>query len=253
MSVHGDLSGRRILVTGASSGIGAATCRSIVHNGGSVAMLARRKERLEALAEELGEGAFALACDVTDFDTLEAKVADAARELGGLDGVVSVAGRMMTGTVSTGTPQLWRELVDLNLVAPLATIRYSVPHFSSDGRRDVVIVGSTGALTPMSGVGVYAASKRGLEAAFDTLRIELAPSGINATLVMPGMFDTEGLTIEGLIMDGDIPPSDIPFFVEGGVPAAPEQLADCIAFVLSRPEGICIHEIVVRPSGQLNP
>jgi NADP-dependent 3-hydroxy acid dehydrogenase YdfG len=59
--------------------------------------------------------------------------------------------------------------------------------------------------------------------------------------------------MEGLIMDGDIPPSDIPFFVEGGVPAAAGDLADCIAFVMSRPEGICINEIVVRPSGQLNP
>lgn len=253
MSMNVDLSGRRVLVTGASSGIGAATCRSIVAHGGWVAMMARRKERLDALAEELGESAFVVPCDVTDVDSLEAKLAEAADALGGLDGVVSVAGRMMTGTVATGTPQLWRELIDLNLVGPLATIRYALPHFSNEGRRDVVLVGSTGALTPMSGVGIYAASKRGLEAAFDTLRLELAPAGINVSLVMPGMFETEGLTIEGLIMDGDIPPSDTPFFIEGGVPAAPEGLADCITFVMSRPQGICIHEIVVRPSGQLNP
>ena len=253
MSLNGDLSGRRVLVTGASSGIGAATCRAIVANGGSVAMLARRKERLDELAEELGDRAIAAPGDVTDLDTLEGTVAEAARGLGGLDGVVSVAGRMMTGTVATGTPQLWRELIDLNLVGPLATIRYALAHLSDTGRRDVVLVGSTGALTPMSGVAIYAASKRGLEAAFDTLRLELAPVGVNVSLVMPGMFETEGLTMEGLIMDGDIPPSDIPFFVEGGSPAAAEDLADCIAFVMSRPEGICVHEIVVRPSGQLNP
>ena len=253
MSVLVDLSGRRVLVTGASSGIGAATCRSIVAQGGSVAMLARRKERLDALAEEMGDRAVAVACDVTDLDTLDGRVTDAARQLGGLDGVVSVAGAMMTGTVASGTPQRWRELIDLNLLGPLATVRYALPHFSSMGRRDVILVGSTGALTPMSGVGIYAASKRGLEAAFDTLRIELAPQGINVSLVMPGMFETEGLTMEGLIMDGDIPPTDTPFFVEGGVPAAPEELADCITFVMSRPDGICIHEIVVRPSGQLNP
>jgi NADP-dependent 3-hydroxy acid dehydrogenase YdfG len=216
-------------------------------------MLARRKERLDAVAEELGSRAIAVPCDVTDLDALEEKVADAAGQLGGLDGVVSVAGAMMTGTVSTGTPQRWRELIDLNLIGPLATIRYALPHFSNEGRRDVVLVGSTGALTPMSGIAVYAASKRGLEAAFDTLRLELAPDGINVSLVMPGMFDTEGLTMEGLIMDGDIPPTDMPFFVEGGVPAAPQELADCITFVMSRPLGICIHEMVVRPSGQLNP
>jgi NADP-dependent 3-hydroxy acid dehydrogenase YdfG len=253
MSVRTDLNGRRILVTGASSGIGAATCRSILQHGGSVAMLARRKERLDALAEELGERAVAVTCDVTHHPDLEAKVAEAARELGGLDGVVSVAGKMMTGTIATGTPERWRELIDLNLVAPLAALRYALPHFSSDGRRDVILVGSTGALTPQSGVGIYAASKRGLEAAFDSLRLELAPAGINVSLVMPGMFETEGLTLEGLVMDGEIPPSDMQFFVEGGVPAAPEELADCISFVMSRPDGICIHEIVVRPSSQLNP
>jgi ribitol 2-dehydrogenase len=253
MSLQVDLNGRRVLVTGASSGIGAATCRSIVQHGGSVAMLARRKDRLDALAKELGERAVPVACDVTDHHKLESRLTEAACALEGLDGVVSVAGKMMTGTVATGTPDRWRELIDLNLVAPLATIRYALPHFSKEGRRDVILVGSTGALTPQSGVGIYAASKRGLEAAFDSLRLELAPAGINVSLVMPGMFETEGLTLEGLIMDGEIPPSDMPFFVEGGVPAAPEELADCITFVMSRPEGICIHEIVVRPSGQLNP
>ena len=254
MSESFELSGRRILVTGASSGIGAATCRSIVRAGGSVAMLARRKDRLDALAEELGVvRAVPVECDVTDHHDLESKLAGAARALGGLDAVVSVAGKMMTGTVATGTPERWRELIDLNLVAPLATIRYALPHFSKEGRRDVILVGSTGALTPQSGVGIYAASKRGLEAAFDSLRLELAPVGINVSLVMPGMFETEGLTIEGLIMDGEIPPSDMPFFVEGGEPAAPEELADCITFVMSRPDGICVSEIVVRPSSQLNP
>ena len=254
MSESFELSGRRILVTGASSGIGAATCRSIVRAGGSVAMLARRKDRLDALAEELGVvRAVPVECDVTDHQDLEAKLAEAARALGGLDAVVSVAGKMMTGTVATGTPERWRELIDLNLVAPLATIRYALSHFSKEGRRDIILVGSTGALTPQSGVGIYAASKRGLEAAFDSLRLELAPVGINVSLVMPGMFETEGLTIEGLIMDGEIPPSDIPFFVDGGQPAAPEELADCITFVMSRPDGICVSEIVVRPSSQLNP
>jgi NADP-dependent 3-hydroxy acid dehydrogenase YdfG len=253
MSSSGELTGRRILVTGASSGIGAATSRLIVSRGGSVGMLARRKERLEELAAELGPRATPVPGDVTDLDGLEATVTRAADELGGLDGVVSVAGKMMTGTLATGTPQRWRELIDLNLIGPLATIRYALPHFPTSGRRDVVLVGSTGALTPMSGVGIYGASKRGLHAAFDALRLELAPAGVNVCLIMPGMFETEGLTLESLIMDGEIPPSDIPFFVEGGVPAAPEELADCIGFVLSRAEGICIHELVVRPTSQLNP
>jgi NADP-dependent 3-hydroxy acid dehydrogenase YdfG len=253
MAVTVDLSGRRILVTGASSGIGAATCRSVVACGGSVAMMARRKERLDALAGELGARAVVVTADVTAFDRLESAVAEAARRLGGLDAVVAVAGKSMTGGISTGTPERWRELIELNLLGPLATVRHAVGHFPTSGRRDVVLVGSTGALTPMPGVGIYSASKRGLEAAFDSLRLELAHEGINASLVMPGMFETEGLSLEGVVFDGDLPPMDVPIFAPGASPARPEALADSIAYLMSLPEGICINELVIRPTGQLNP
>jgi NADP-dependent 3-hydroxy acid dehydrogenase YdfG len=252
-NVVGNLSGRRVLVTGASSGIGAATCRSIVRQGGAVAMLARRKERLDELSGELGDQAVGIAADVTDLEALQGRIDEGARRLGGLDGVIAVAGKMMTGTLTTGTPKLWRELVELNLIGPLATVRYATGHFPASGRRDVVLVGSTGAMTPMSGVGMYAASKRGLEAAFDSLRLELAPADVNVSLIMPGMFETEGLTLEGVVIDGEIPPVEMPMFAEGSGPAPVEPLADCIAYIIGLPEGICVHEMVVRPTGQLNP
>lgn len=253
MEAGTELSGRRVLVTGASSGIGAATCRSIVGCGGSVAMLARRAERLAELAAELGERAVPVTADVTDLATLEDRIAEAARRLGGLDAVVAVAGRSMTGGLATGTPAVWRELIELNLLGPLATVRYALGHFAQTGRRDVVFVGSTGALTPMPGVGIYSATKRGLEAAFDTLRLELAPEGIAVSLVMPGMFETEAMTLEGLIIDGEIPPVDLPIFTPDSGVAQPGPLADAIAFLLGLPEGICINELVMRPTGQLNP
>lgn len=253
MDLSVDLTGRRVLVTGASSGIGAATCRSVIRCGGSVAMVARRKERLEELQSELGERAAAVPCDVTDLDALSSAVDEAARSLGSLDGVIAVAGKSMVGTVMTGTPQRWRELFDLNLVGPMATVRYAVDHFSSTGRRDVVLVGSTGAITPMPGAGIYAASKRGLRAAFDALRLELAPLGVNVGCVMPGMFETEALTLEGLIFDGDTPPVDDEWFAPDSGPASPKDLGDTIAFMISRPQGFCINELVARPTGQLKP
>ncbi len=253
MGVNADLNGRRVLVTGASSGIGAATCRSIVSCGGSVAMLARRKERLDELAEELGDRAVAVVGDVTDVEELETRINEAAHLLGGFDGVVTVAGKLMSGEIATGTPQRWRELIELNLVGPLATVRYAIGHFPPSGRRDIVLVGSAGAITPMPGVGIYSASKRGLKAAFDSLRLELAPLDINVSLVAPGMFETEGLTLEGLIIDGDIPPVDIPMFTPDTVPPPPTVLADSIAYLMSLPEGICINEMVIRPTGELNP
>jgi NADP-dependent 3-hydroxy acid dehydrogenase YdfG len=251
--MHFDLTGRRVVVTGASSGIGAAASRAIVACGGSVAMLARRKERLDDLCDELGGAAVAIPADVTDLEGLATAIDEAARRLGGLDGVVAVAGKSMTGTITTGTPERWRELIELNLVGPLATVRYAARHFSPRGRRDIVLVGSVGAITPVPGVAIYSASKRGLRAACESLRLEVAPEGVNVGLLMPGMFDTEGLTLDGLVMDGDVPMYDLPYFVPGTGPAAPEPLADAITFMLGMPEGVAVNEIVVRPTGQLNP
>ncbi|HET9732316.1 MAG TPA: SDR family NAD(P)-dependent oxidoreductase [Acidimicrobiales bacterium] len=253
VTLRADLSGRRLLVTGASSGIGAATCRSIVGCGGAVAMLARRKDRLDDLARELGGRAVAVACDVTDTAALEAAADEAARTLGGLDGVVTVAGRTMVGSITSGTPQVWRELLDLNLVAALAAVRFAVAHFSGEGRRDVVVVASTGAITPLPNSGIYAASKRALQAGCDALRLELAAAGINVSCILPGMFETEALSVEGLIFDGEVGPDATPYFAGEPTPASAGDLGDAIAFVLSRPDGFAINELVVRPTGQLNP
>jgi NADP-dependent 3-hydroxy acid dehydrogenase YdfG len=249
-----DLSGRRLLVTGASSGIGEATCRALVGCGASVAMLARRKDRLAQLHAELGERASSIPCDVTDLVRLEESIAQSVDALGGLDGVVAVAGRGMVGTISSGDPAMWRELLDLNLVGPLATVRYAVPYLiATAARRDVIFVGSTGAITPSSCVGVYAASKRGLRAAFDTLRLELAAEGINVGLVMPGIFDTEGL-VAATAINGDVNAGAMPAFAAGlTTPPKPNAVADTIAFMLGLPKDVGINEIVLRPTAQLSP
>ena len=249
----GDLRGRKVLVTGASSGIGASVSRAIAEQGGAVAMLARRKERLEELCEELGDPAVAIPCDVTDHAALQAAIDEAHSRLEGLDGVVAVAGRSMVGTLATGDPQRWRDLFDLNLVAPLATARYAVEKFPTTGRRDVVLMGSTAAVLPMPGTGAYSASKRGLQAAFESLRFELAPLGINTSLVEPGMFETEGLTLEGVEFNGEVPENDYPIILPDTEPADPAILAGVIAFMMSLPDGVCINELVMRPTGQLNP
>jgi len=253
MTVNLDLTGRRVLLTGASSGIGAATCRALAAAGASVAMIARRKERLDALAVELGPSVVGIPADVTDQAALEAAVREAASRFGGLDAVVAVAGRMMAGGMVSGDPQVWRELIDINLIAPLATARHAYQHFGSAGRRDIIIVGSAGAKLTVPSSGIYAASKRGLLAACEALRLELAAEGINVGVVMPGMFETEGLTLEGIVLDGDIPPNDFPLLAPDSAPGPPEIVADTIAFMLSLPEGAGINEIVVRPTGQYTP
>jgi NADP-dependent 3-hydroxy acid dehydrogenase YdfG len=248
-----DLTGRRVLVTGASSGIGAATCRAIVACGGSVAMLARRKERLDELCGQLGSTAVGFPCDVTDLAALERAVSNAADALDGLDGVVAVAGQTMAGSIVSGVPEQWRSLVDLNLVGPLATVHYALKWFGATGRRDVVLMGSAGAITPLPATAIYGATKRGLRAAYESLRLELARAGINVSIVMPGMIDTEGLTLDSIVIDGEPPVDETPMFAADTGPASPASVASSIAFMMSLPEGIAINELVLRPTGQLNP
>ena len=252
MTLNPGLSGRKILVTGASSGIGAATCRAVAACGGSVAMLARRKDRLDRLAAELGPRADPIAADVTDLDALKAAVDQAAADLGGLDGVVAVAGRNITGSIATGTPEVWRQLVDVNLIGPLATARYAVDHFPACGRRDIVLIGSTGGVEAMPGLGIYGATKRGLRAAFESMRLELAPDGISVTLVTPGLFDTDGIDGTLVVRDGTTPPAEVPVFKNGFAPAPPETLAQAIAYTMSLPEGVSISEMLIRPTTQLH-
>lgn len=253
MSISVDLTGRRVLVTGASSGLGAATCRSIVAGGGSVAMLARRKERLDELAAELGDRAVGVPADVTDSAALEAATAVAAERLGGLDGVVAVAGKSMVGAIETGTPQAWRDLIELNLIGSLSAVHYALRHFEGTGRRDVIVVGSVAAVTPMPGTGLYSATKSALLAACESMRHELAPAGIGVGVIMPGMFETEGLTLEGLVIDGPFPANDFPLVTPDTVPQPAHVVGDTIAFMLGLPQGNTINEIVLRPTGQLNP
>src|SRR5262249_56204766 len=113
--------------------------------GGGGGRVGGREEGVEKVGDEVGERAVGVRADVTDLESLEIAVDEAARLLGGLDAIVAVAGKSMTGTVTTGTPQRWRELIDLNLIGPLATVRYAARHFPPSGRRDVVVVGSAGA------------------------------------------------------------------------------------------------------------
>jgi NADP-dependent 3-hydroxy acid dehydrogenase YdfG len=243
------LAGRRVLVTGASSGIGAAISRSIVSHGGRVAIVARRAERLDGLAEELGSQALALPCDVTDYEELDKIVAKAAAAFGSLDSVVANAGQALVGHIATGDPASWRKLLDVDLFGVLATVRAALPHFADNGPRDVLLVGSTAAATPHEIAGVYSAAKRGVAAVADSLRLELAPRSIRVCLLEPGDIATE-LRDRAVREEGR--PATRP--VTGThTPMAPAELAEIVTFILSRPERIALNHVVVRPTGELTP
>ncbi|MEQ3549243.1 SDR family NAD(P)-dependent oxidoreductase [Pseudonocardia nematodicida] len=188
------LAGRRVLVTGASAGIGESTARALAARGARVALLARRADRLAELAAEL-PGAVAVPADITDDDAAGAAVERAAAALGGLDALVNAAGVFHGGPVvgeEPTTPAQWRDMFALNVVALLVVTRAAAPHLRASDRDPAVVNVSSmsGRRVPGAAGAVYAASKHAVHAVSDGLRMELAPDGVRVTTVAPGFVRT---------------------------------------------------------------
>jgi clavulanate-9-aldehyde reducatase len=188
--VTGLLEDRKILVTGASSGIGEAVARTAAAEGARVALLARRQDRVEALAAEL-PGAVALVADVADYARTRAEIDRGVAAMGGLDSVVNNAGLMVYGLPSGTDPGVWQEMLNVNVLGILAVCRATVPYLRAASGPLIINVSSMGGRkVPLAGSGVYASTKFAVHALGDALRMELQPEGIRVTTLAPGFVDT---------------------------------------------------------------
>jgi NAD(P)-dependent dehydrogenase (short-subunit alcohol dehydrogenase family) len=181
---------KTILVTGASSGIGRATVRRLDRAGWKVFAGVRREEDAAALKAESSERLEPLILDVLDPDAIAAAAARIAAEPGGLDGLIPNAGSAFAGPLETLPLHLFREQLELNLTAQLATIQAVMPSIRK-ARGRIVLISSDGGRVALPYTGAYHASKYGIEAIGDALRQELAPWGIKVVLILPGAIDTE--------------------------------------------------------------
>ncbi|MEJ2864651.1 SDR family oxidoreductase [Actinomycetospora flava] len=239
----GALDGRRVVVTGASSGIGAAVVRAAAQTGARVGLLARRADRLSALAGEVG-GRAAVA-DVTDAASVTRAVDELASGLGGVDAVVAAAGTMHLGAVGETDPERWREMFDVNVHGLLATARAALPHLG-DGASWVTISSMSGRRVPSAAGGVYAASKHAAHAVDETLRREAGARGVRVTTVAPGFVATD-------LMAGDeAGREDVAAFRERmhGLGLTPEHVAAAVVHVLGLPPEVCVVEYALVPTAQ---
>ncbi|MCK9793435.1 SDR family NAD(P)-dependent oxidoreductase [Isoptericola sp. 4D.3] len=239
---------RRVLVVGASSGIGAAMTRAFAGAGARVVAAGRRMGRLEEIASRSGGPAGTitpLTLDVADEASARAGVAAAAELLGGLDVVVNNAGVMLNGLVQNADPGEWERMTRTNLLGTLHVSHAALPHLVAS-RGTLVQTSSTSGRTASAGSGVYAATKHGVNAFSEALRQEVAPQGVRVVVVEPGMVDTE---LASHLSDTSM--RDLAARIAGEMRILdPQDVADAVLFAVTRPPHVSINEILIRPTGQ---
>jgi len=249
------LDGTVALITGASSGIGEATARALAARGAKVAVAARRLERLERLASEIGgEGhtALAIQSDITDQEQAIAAVDRTVDELGRLDILVNNAGQMLLGPIEEAPTEEWDRMIDLNLKSLINTTHAALPHLlaaaeeSERGCADLVNISSVAGRVARSGSGVYNLTKHGVGAFSESFRQEFAARKVRSTIIEPGAVDTE---LTDHLRDGVREQVRSRFADIKSLEAV--DIGDAIAYAVTRPWHVCVNEMLIRPTEQV--
>lgn len=237
-------SSRVALITGASSGIGEATARAFHAAGFTVALLARRADRIDAIVAELGDRAMAIAADVTDRDALVAASVRVREQLGRVDILVNNAGIMLLGPFSSEQRDDYRRMVDVNLLGAITATEVFLDQLV-DGGGDIVNISSVAGRTARAGNGVYAATKWAINGWSESLRQEVLPD-VRVTLIEPGVVATE---LPTHITHEATNSAVNAMYAEATVTA--EDVAEIITFAVQRPKHLAINEILLRPASQV--
>jgi NADP-dependent 3-hydroxy acid dehydrogenase YdfG len=235
--------GQVAVITGASSGIGAATARALAGYGYNLALLARRVDRIEDLAAELGDSAIAIAADVTDRDSLVTAANRVQAELGGADILVNNAGVMLLAPFSSEQRNEIRQMVEVNLLGAMTATEVFLDQLRNGGG-DLINISSVAGRIARAGNAGYAATKWGMNGWSEALRQELQPD-IRVTLIEPGAVATE---LTDHITHPDAKQGAEQLYQQLAITA--EDVAEVIAFAVTRPRRMTLNEILLRPTAQ---
>ena len=248
-----NLAGRTAVVTGAASGIGEATAVLLAAHGARVALLARRGERLEALAGKIradGGEALAVVADVTDDTSVEAAAERIHAAYGAVDLVVNAAGVMLPNPVEEGRIDEWQRMLDTNVTGALRIIRAFTGDLvaaAADGRTaDLVNISSIGAHLTFANYAVYGATKAALTHLSQLLRAEFGPRDVRVTNIEPGLTETELAShIDNPELSGQLGG-----MLEAFGALSSQEVADVVAYATSRPRRVNLRQIMVLPTRQ---
>jgi clavulanate-9-aldehyde reducatase len=244
-----ELSGKAVAITGASSGIGEATALALAKAGASVALGARRKDRIDALAariEDEGGTAVPLEVDVADESQARAFVETAHERLGRLDSLVNNAGVMLLGPVEQADSEQWRTMINVNVLGLLYCTSAALPIMREQGGGDIVNVSSVAGRFARAGNAVYAATKFAVGAFSEGLRNEVTEAGIRVTLIEPGMVDTELQSHN----EGEVLETLQGMREQIGEILRAQDIANGILYVVSQPPHVSVNELLIRPTRQ---
>lgn len=240
-----------IVITGASSGIGAATAKVLAKQGNKVVLAARRQERLEKLVKEIKQNngtALAVETDVSKIDEVEALAAQTVTAYGQIDVWINCAGLMPLSELVKGKVKEWETTIDVNLKGTLYGIHAALPQMRKQKSGQIINIGSVSSHIPTPAGGVYAATKFGVRALSESLRQEeaAAHSNIRVTLISPGAVATE---LPKHVSDPDQRKAMDTFYDSTAIPA--RDVANAIAFAINMPAETTINEILLRPTAQV--
>jgi NADP-dependent 3-hydroxy acid dehydrogenase YdfG len=254
MTSASELSGTVSLVTGASSGIGEATALKLAGLGSSVALVARRAERLERLAERIaanGQRPLVIGADVGSQEQAQAAVERTVAELGRLDTLINNAGVMLLGPVQDAPLEEWRRMLDVNVAGLLYCAHAALPHLleaADDGPRgvtDMVNISSVAGRVARLGSGVYNLTKHGVGAFSEALRQEVTQRHLRVSLVEPGAVATELSSHNRPEIREQIDQTFADIERLSG-----QDIADAIAYIVTRPRHVAVNELLIRPTEQ---
>ncbi|MES2947990.1 MAG: SDR family oxidoreductase [Pseudomonadota bacterium] len=242
---HG-IENKVVVITGGSSGLGAETARHLVRAGAKVILGARRLDRLQALAKELGLGAESFVqTDVTDYAQVQALVARAIATHGRIDVMLNNAGVMPLSPLEMLRVDEWDQTIDVNIKGVLYGIAAALPYMKAQKSGQFINVSSVAGHLVSAGGVVYSASKFAVRAISEGLRKEVKPYNIRSTLLSPGAVDTElpaSTKAEGMAQAMQA------FYAHNAIPA--DSFARCALFAMSQPDAVDINEILFRPTRQ---
>ena len=246
------LAGKRAAITGASSGIGEATARALAREGAAVALAARRKDRIDELAEGIGAygaSAHAFEVDISDEAAARGFITAAAEAMGGLDILVNNAGLMLLGAVQGAETEEWRRMIGVNLLGLLYCTHAALPIMGEGGGGHIVNVSSTAGRQAGLGSAVYNLTKWGVTGFSEGLRQEALHSNVRVTCLEPGFVKTElqGHNENPMVVDAIEKMREQ--IGEDGLLQA-EDMAAAIVYAVSQPDRVSVNEILVRPTRQ---